>query len=163
MAAPAGSRPWTHTFAPNGPVTPAQFVAACYAPSDQAYESARLTAEGVQSIVHENWLAANSDQAEVFLIKFATDTGATSEFLIRKTVETADPQRKPISLPGIASSVLTFYEPALDDKGNVRGFVTAHQGSVVLQFFFYSAAQLDQPTLDSWAQQQIAALNALHS
>jgi hypothetical protein len=101
------------------------------------------------------------DQYVSHLFKAAAQTYETARLnaeAMRSIAQSAGAQRKPLSLPGTTSSVVSFYQPALDNDGNVSATVQTRAGPALLQFFFYSPARLDQATLDTWVRQQISTL-----
>jgi hypothetical protein len=160
MKAPSGSKPFTQPFAPNGPITTAQFLKEFYPDDATQYDgqiAQELSEDGVQAIVHQDWHASNDDQAEVVLLRFADGDGAHSR--LETAVQGADGDDTYTPVDVSAAGVKAYVSNSPDSLGNlvVQAYATA--GSVEMEFNFYSPDALDKPTMNTWVSQEVALMN----
>jgi predicted small secreted protein len=164
MPAPDGSRPYSKEFPAAGMLTSQQFVQAMYsAATDQerTYQSDRLSALGLVTIAERNWVASNTDQAQVLLLVFGSDAAAKARALGAEQGYQDQSGSESVTLSGLPSAVVAYQKPAIDSYGNVAAAVFGNFGTVELEVFFFSPAKLDQSTLTGWLSQQAALLSHL--
>lgn len=164
MALPAGSAPWSQMYAPNGAITIDQFLDRVYAgvsAQQRASVQSDLAAQGLLALAHQAW-HANSDDADVVLLRFSAPSGADSrnaQLVHAYVADTADyrviesPQLTALGINAVAAQ-------KIDGQGTVPviGFYAA--GPVAMEFFFWSLATVDQPTLVDWITQQAHKLGS---
>jgi hypothetical protein len=164
MPAPDGSRPYAKDFPAAGTLTSQQFVQAMYsAATDQerTYQVNRLSALGLVTIAERNWVASDTDQAQVLLLVFGSDAAAKARALGAEQGYQDQSGSEGVILARLPSTVVAYQKPAIDSYGNVAAAVFGYFGTVELEVFFFSPAKLDQSTLTGWVSQQAALLSHL--
>lgn len=154
---PAGATAWASSWAHLWNPTPAQFVAHVYPPASRDGATARLSAQGLQTVVHETWYARDSDQADLVLMQFATASGAQSRFLSATEAKALDTRNRSFAVPG-QHDAIGYYDDDLDKLGNVAAIVYARKGNVVVEEFYFSPARLHKADAIAWMQAQLARL-----
>ncbi len=164
MAPPAGATPWSQMYAPNGAITISQFLDRVYAgvsAQQRASVQSDLAAQGLLAIAHQAW-HANSDDADVVLLRFSAASGADSrnaQLVHAYVADTADyrvvdsPQLTALGINVVAAQ-------KIDVQGAVPAIGFGSAGPVAMEFFFWSLATVDQPTLVDWLTQQAHKLGS---
>jgi len=164
MPLPAGSAAWSQMYAPNGTISIDQYLDRVYygvsADQRSAVRSA-LATEGLLSIAHESW-STNSDAADVVLLRFGTASGAASrnaQNVHAYTADTADYRAVPIpALTRLGVNVVAYQK--IDSQGDMASIGFGSFGAVLVEFFFWSPATVDQAPLSDWVTQQARALGS---
>jgi hypothetical protein len=161
MPIPAHGRAWPAQSTPVGILTVQQFVDHYYGTADatqRSSEADRLRLLHVRSIARRNWIAANTEQADLVLLSFTSPAEARSRVLGAELSYSEEPGVTPVALHGLDSGILAYHKPTLDAAGNIRTVAYASFGDVEMEMFFFSPARVDTATLTDWLRQQSALL-----
>jgi hypothetical protein len=160
VAPPGGSQPWTAKTGPTGVLTLQQFASAVGGATYQQQETAEDTDRGFQFAVRENWFAANSTQADIYLVQFSSATGAQSFVLSHQGgAGNAVGSAGTYAIPG--SGDATAYEHSgLDSFGNIWTESYAAVGDIGVSIDFWVPAKADRAEVTALFQQQYARLMA---
>ncbi|MEP7019484.1 MAG: hypothetical protein ABI808_02450 [Pseudonocardiales bacterium] len=141
--APSGSRPWGTPWSKNGTPTLEEFVAHVYPARALALAKSQLKAQGIKDIAHRTWIATDANQADTILLRFDTAAGAVSRYRSATAAKGGDTGQRHFDVPGYPQAI-GYYNPTLDELGNVRTIVYGQIGTIVVEVFFYSPAKLDK-------------------
>lgn len=141
--APTGSRPWDTPWSNNVAPNLDEFVAHVYPAKSVALAKSQLKAQGIKDIAHRTWIGTDANQADIILLRFDTTAGAVSRYRSATAAKAQDKGQLHFDVPGFAEAI-GYYNPVLDELGDIRTIVYGQVGAVVVEVFFYSPAKLDQ-------------------
>lgn len=156
---PTGSKSWGTAWATNVSPTISQFVAHVYPATSAAFVKAELVAQGLNGIAHRTWTAPNSNDADQILLRFDTSAGALSRYRSATSAKSSSPGELHFDVSGFPNAV-GYYNPKIDEVGDVRTIVYGQVGDIVMEIFFYSPAKLDQAGAIAAATTQLRLLPA---
>lgn len=154
---PAGSKSWGTAWARNVSPTISQFVAHVYPAKSGPIVKAELVAQGLNGIAHRTWTAPSSNQADQVLLRFDTPAGAVSRYRSATSAKAASPGQFHFDVPGFPNAI-GYYNPTIDEVGDVRTIVYGQVRDIVMEIFFYSPAKLDQAGAIAAATTQLRLL-----
>jgi hypothetical protein len=155
--APPGSRPWDTQWSNNGTPTLDEFVAHVYPAKSIDLARSQLTAQGIKDIAHSTWIGSDANQADTILLRFATTAGAVSRYRSATAGKAEDKGQLHFDLPGFTEAI-GYYNPAVDELGDVRTIVYGRVGDIVVEVFFYSPAKLDKAAATAATTTQLQLL-----
>jgi len=159
VPAPSGSRPWGTPWSKNGTPTLEEFVAHVYPARALALAKSQLKAQGIKDIVHRTWIATDANQADTILLRFDTTAGAVSRYRSATAAKGGDTGQRHFDVPGYPQAI-GYYNPTLDELGDVRTIVYGQIGTIVVEVFFYSPAKLDKTAAIAAITNQLRRLPA---
>jgi hypothetical protein len=161
-AAPAGAKPWNNAWGRLERPTLAQFVKEFYPASARRDITTTLRTQGAVDLAHRTWVARNSNQIDLVLMRFASPAGALSRYLAITdgTASRSDSTR--FTVTGYRrGEAQGFRQSGKDAYGYVRartyGLIAGT--SIVLEAFFFSPHHFDKAALVSWTHQQLSRLD----
>jgi uncharacterized protein YceK len=157
--APLGSRPWDTPWSNNGTPTLDEFVAHVYRAKSIDLAKSQLKAQGIKDIAHRTWIGTDANQADTILLRFDTAAGAVSRYRSATAAKAEDEGQLHFDLPGFTEAV-GYYNPVLDELGDVRTIVYGRVGDIVVEVFFYSPAKLDMAAAIAATTTQLRLLPA---
>jgi hypothetical protein len=153
---PPDSHPWGTAWSNNGTPTVGQFVAHVYPASAAAGAKASLRSQGIRDIAHRTWVG-KANQADDVLLRFEAPEGARARYESVAAAQAGAPGEHKFAIPGPRRAV-GFFDPKLDDLGNVRTIIYGQVGTVVMELFFYSPGKLDKDAAVTSATEQLGRL-----
>ncbi|QMU68432.1 hypothetical protein [Streptacidiphilus sp. P02-A3a] len=159
---PGGAQPWpvTSQDGPTGIQTLPQFVNSLVDASYAKQASTEETDRGFQYAVRENWNASDGTAADVYLVQFASATGAQSFVLEYQggsgnDVGAADSY----TVPG-GGDAMAFQHSALDSNGDIFTEGYAVVGDIAIDLSFWTPAKADRAAVAALVRKQYARLLA---
>ena len=150
---PPGSMPWTSAWGAVVNPTPTQLVDRLYTASYQSEELALLTTQGLTDVANRTWLAADGNQCDTVLLRFAASDGAVSRYLVLTAGKTGASGYAPLQIPGYPA-IHAYYRTTMDSLGYIRSAAYGVAGNVVMELYAYTTARLDQADVIAWAVAQ---------
>jgi hypothetical protein len=157
--APSGSRPWDTPWSRNEKPTLDDFVAHVYPVRSADLAKSQLKAQGIKDIAHRTWIGTDANQADTVLLRFNTTAGAVSRYRSATVAKAGDKGQLHFDVPGFTEAT-GYYNPVLDELGDVRTIVYGQVGAIVVEVFFYSPAKLDKPAAIAAITAQLSLLPA---
>ncbi|MFC1416806.1 hypothetical protein [Streptacidiphilus cavernicola] len=161
VAAPHGSHPWpsSKTNGATGVLTLDQLLDRL---ADTAADRTTMSAEGkdqgFQYAVRKNWDGADGTQADVYLLQFASATGAQSFILAHQQgAKSAVPSKGLYTIPNSGDAV-AYERPGIDHDGYVWTDAYFVFGNVAVRIDFWVPAKAHRSELTALVQQQYAKL-----
>jgi hypothetical protein len=159
---PKGSQPWADNSSngPTGVLPLQQFAARFVMPSDNQRIIDEENDRGFQYAVREDWRGVDGSQANVYLLKFGSATGAQSFALesqsgARSAVGTAGTY----AIPG-SGDAMAYQYPGPESDGNVRTETYAVVGDIAVVIDVWVPAQADRAEVQALVKEQYAKLLA---
>ena len=158
---PGNAQPWpaNSSNGPTGVLNLTQFLTR-FDPSNIQSETAEEQDRGFQYALRENWQGSDGTQANVFLIQFASATGAQSFTLgFQGGAANAVGTDGTYPVPHSGDS-MAYQHSGLDNVGNIWTEDYAVVGNIAVDIDFWVPAKADRAQATALFQQQYAKLMA---
>lgn len=153
---PAGATPWKENTG-----TPMQldaFVHRFYIQSSWSDEEGRFKQRGFVSGAVQGWINTDGSQQSISIMRFASSTGALSEFNDLTTTFRDKPKPASVVTDATDGAVGTV-NPTLDSLGNALVDITAHVGGYVIDVHEFTAGTPDPAAAKALLLEQYNSLN----
>ncbi|MBF9068337.1 hypothetical protein [Streptacidiphilus fuscans] len=153
---PAGARPWAQSK--TGAFGLSDFINNFYVPDARAQETPSVQRRGFTGAARHGWFTADGSQDEVWLVDFATDTGAQSMLLeLSNSWKEETSSGAGYQDPGVNGMGMT--NPTLDAQGNAWAKEAARVGRTLVYVITFAPATPDKAAAEALIKQQVGRVS----
>lgn len=153
---PAGARPWTQSK--TGAFGLSDFIDNFYVASARAQETPTVQRRGFTGAARHGWFTMDGSQDEVWLVDFATDTGAQSMLLgLSNSWKEEASSGAAYQDPAVNGTGMT--NPTLDAQGNAWAKEAARVGRTLVYVITFAPATPDKAAAEALIKQQVGRVS----
>lgn len=157
VAKPSSAKRYSDSWGSSTTPTTADYITWAFDSDPVAQKTAgdNLTSEGLQSIAHTAWKAADGNGIDITLLKFSNPQGAHARGLELLGADMAT--GGPVSVPdGVPGSAYTSTTPNSD--GDIVTRYSAYVGDIAMQVHYTSRGAYSAADLSSWLSAEYKSL-----